>query len=250
MKIYLDLLLLLNFIYDGLLLITVSVALKRNTSFKRILLGSLFGSLSTLIILLPLNKYLVFILKIISGLIMLLITFSYHNFKYFLNNLIYLYMCSVILAGFLVFLKIQFNNLSYVLILLISPFILYVYLKEQKKLKEIVNYHKNVTITLKNNRTLNLKGFIDSGNTLKDPITHKYIILINKNKLKGIYNIRSPMYVPINTVSSHSLLECISIKNIQIDNKVYTNYLLGLSSEFTGKDETDCLLNYHILEEE
>ena len=250
MKIYLDLLLLLNFIYDGLLLITVSVALKRNTCFKRILLGSLFGSLSTLIILLPLNKYLLFILKIASGLIMLIITFSYHNFKYFLNNLIYLYMCSVILAGFLVFLKIEFNNLSYVLILLISPFILYVYLKEQKNLKEIVNYHKNVTITLKNNRTLNLKGFIDSGNTLKDPVTHKYIILINKNKLKGIYNIRSPMYVPINTVSSHSLLECISIKNIQIDNKVYTNYLLGLSSEFTRKDEADCLLNYHILEEE
>ena len=250
MKIYLDLLLLLNFIYDGLLLITVSVALKRNASFKRILLGSLFGSLSTLIILLPLNKYLLFILKIASGLIMLLITFSYHNFKYFLNNLIYLYMCSVILAGFLVFLKIEFNILSYVLILLISPFILYVYLKEQKNLKEIVNYHKNVTITLKNNRTLNLKGFIDSGNTLKDPVTHKYIILINKNKLKGIYNIRSPMYVPINTVSSHSLLECISIKNIQIDNKVYTNYLLGLSSEFTMKNEADCLLNYHILEEE
>ena len=250
MKIYLDLLLLLNFIYDGLLLLTVSAALKRKVKFKRILLGSLFGSLSTLIILLPFNKYLLFILKIIAGLIMLLLTFSYHNFKYFLNNLIYLYMSSVILAGFLVYLKIEFNNLSYFLILLIAPFILYVYLKEQKNLKEIVNYHKNITITLKNNHILNLTGFIDSGNTLKDPITHKYIILINKNKLKGIYNIRSPMYVPINTVNEHSLLECISIKNIKIDNKVYTNYLLGLSDDFKDIEGSECLLNYHLLEEE
>lgn len=249
MKVYIDLLLLLNFVYDLLLLITVSVTLKRNTKFKRLLLGAFIGSLSTLIILLPLNKYLLLLLKIIVGIIMLISTFSYKNFKYFLNNLIYLYMTSVILAGFLYFLKIEFNNLSYLLILLIAPLILYLYIKEQRKLKQIVNYYKKVIITLKNNKKIELNGFIDSGNKLKDPITNKYIILINKNKLDGIYNIRSPMYVPIHTVNNRSLLECISIKNINIDNKIFDNYLLGLSDTFKGFDEVDCLLNYHLLEE-
>lgn len=249
MTIYLDLLFLLNFIYDLLLLLTVSVTLKRNTKFKRILLGSFFGAISTFIILIPINKYLLLILKILSSIIMLIITYSFKNIKYFLNNLLYLYMTSVILAGFLYFLKLEFNNLSYLISLSIAPLILYLYIKEQKKLKEIVNYYKKVIVTFKNNKTLSLNGFIDSGNKLKDPITGKYIILVNKKTLKGIYNIRSPMYVPIKTINNKSLLPCISIKNIIIDNKTYNNYLLGISDTFNGFDNINCLLNYHLLED-
>lgn len=249
MTIYLDLLFLLNFIYDLLLLLTVSVTLKRNTKFKRILLGSIFGAISTFIILIPLNKYLLLILKILSSVIMLVITYSFKNIKYFFNNLLYLYMTSVILAGFLYFLKLEFNNLSYLISLSIAPLILYLYIREQKKLKEIVNYYKKVIVTFKNNKTLSLNGFIDSGNKLKDPITGKYIILVNKKTLKGIYNIRSPMYVPIKTINKSSLLPCISIKNIIIDNKIYHNYLLGISDTFNGFDNINCLLNYHLLED-
>ena len=249
MTIYIDLLIILNFIYDFLLLLTVSITLKRNNSLKRIVIGSFFGAFSTLLIFLKINKYLLFLLKILLSLIMVIITYNFKNIKYFINNILYLYMCSVILAGFLYFLKLEFNNLSYLISLCIAPIILFLYIREQKKLKKIVNYYKNIIITFKNNKVLKLNGFIDSGNKLKDPITNKYIILINKNKLKGIYNIRSPMYVPIKTVNKNSLLECISIKNIQVDKKIYNNYLLGLSDNFNGFDGVDCLLNYHLLEE-
>ena len=249
MTIYIDLLFILNFIYDFLLLLTVSVTLKRNTSIKRLLLGSIIGAFSTFIIFIPINKYILLILKVFISLIMVIVTYKYKDLKYFFNNIIYLYMCSVILAGFLYFLKIEFNNLAYIISLCIAPIILYLYFKEQKNLKRIVNFYKKVIITLKNNQIIELNGFIDSGNKLKDPITNKYIILINKKHLKGIYNIRSPMYVPIKTVNKNSLLECISIKNIMIDNKIYTDYLLGLSDTFNGFDGVDCLLNYHLLEE-
>ncbi len=249
MTIYIDLLCILNFIYDFLILMTVSITLKRNIKIRRLLLGSLIGTISTFTIFLKINAFLLLLLKILGGLLMLIIAYGYKNFKYFLHNLLYLYMVSVILAGFLYFLKIQFHNLSYFISLLIAPLILYLYLKEQKNLRKVVNYYKKVIITLKNNVELELNGFVDSGNKLKDPITGKYIILINKKKLKGIYNIRSPMYVPINTVNSKSLLECIGIKNISVDNKLYDNYLLGLSSDFLGFEGVDCLLNCHLLEE-
>ncbi len=248
MKIYIDLLFILNFIYDFLLLMTVDITLKRNINIKRLLLGSLFGSLSTFIILLRINKYILLIMKIIIGLSMALITYGYKSFKYFLENNLYLYMTSVILAGFLYFLKIEFSNLSYFLILLISPIILYLYIKQTKELKKIINYYRKVIITFKNNKTIELTGFIDTGNNLKDSVTNKYIIIVNKKRLKGIYNIRSPMYVPIKTVNKTSLLECIGIKNIIVDNKVYTGYLLGISEEFNNKNY-DCLLNYHLMEE-
>ncbi len=250
MVIYIDLLFILNIIYDFLLLMTVSVTLKRNISLKRIILGSFIGGLTTFIIFIPISNILLLILKIIASLFLLLITFGYKNIKYFLNNMLYLYMCSVILAGFLYFLKIEFHNLSYIILLLFAPFILYLYIKEQKKLKEVINYYTKVVITFKNNKQLTLQGFIDSGNRLKDPITNKYIILINKKLIKGIYNIRSPIYVITNTINQKSLLECISIKNIKVNEKVYTNYLLGLSDTFKGFDEVECLLNYHLLEED
>ena len=249
MIVYIDLLFVLNFIYDFLLLLTVSITLKRNVRLKRIFLGACLGGISTFIIFLPVNKYILLLLKILNSLIMVSITYKFKDIKYFFNNIIYLYMCSVILAGFLYFLKLEFNNMCYLISLSIAPLILYLYIKEQNELKKIVNFYKKVIITLKNDKTIELNGFVDSGNKLKDPITNKYIILINKKSLKGIYNIRSPMYVPIKTVNKNSLLECISINNIIIDNKTYNNYLLGLSDTFNGFDGVECLLNYHLLEE-
>ena len=249
MVIYVDLLLILNFIYDFFLLMTVSVTLKRNIKIKRLFLGAFLGMFSTFLIFLKFNKYIILLLKIVTSIVMNLITYGFKDIKYFLNNILYLYMSSVILAGFLYFLKIEFNNLSYIIILLIGPLILYLYIKEQKKYKEIINFYKKVTLILPNNKKIILNGFVDTGNKLKDPITNKYIILINKSKLKGIYNIRSPIYVPVNTINKHSLLECIKIKKLFIDNIQYNNYLLGLSQDFKGFDGVDCLLNYKILEE-
>ena len=48
MKVYIDLVILLNIMFDYLLLTTTSYILKRNVSFKKILLGSLVGGISIL----------------------------------------------------------------------------------------------------------------------------------------------------------------------------------------------------------
>lgn len=248
MTIYIDLLLILNFIYDFLLLMTVSVTLKRYISIKKLLFGSLFGMLTTLIILIPLNKYLLLLIKLLLGVLLCIITYNYKDIKYTLNNIVYLYMTSIILAGFLYFLNLEFGNKCYILSLLIGPLILYMYVKMMKN-KSNISLYKRVLITFKNNKTIELNGFIDTGNNLIDPITNKRIIIINKNMLKGIYNIRSPMYVPCHTINSHNLLECISIKNIIVDNKIFNNYLLGLVDNLNIGNGVDCLINNKILEE-
>ena len=86
-------------------------------------------------------------------------------------------------------------------------------------------------------------GFIDTGNKLKDPITKKKIILINAQKLKGLVKIRSPMYVPFNSLNNHGLLKCISISSLKINDKTYHDYLLGISNNILLKDGIDCILN-------
>ena len=86
MKIYLDLIMILNFGIDFILLLTVSIILKRNVSITRIMLGAFIGGLSILFFFFFLNNLLLFLLKFIISILMILTTFKYINLKYTLIN--------------------------------------------------------------------------------------------------------------------------------------------------------------------
>ncbi|CDF10879.1 protease (Sporulation sigma-E factor processing peptidase) [Mycoplasma sp. CAG:776] len=249
MIIYIDLLILVNFLFDLLLLLTINIALKRYSKIYRLLLASLFGEITLISLFIPISSGLFTILKLIMGIIMVIIAFGYKNIKYTIYNGIYLYMTSVILGGFVYYLNIEFKNMNYIIILLIAPIILYIFIKSIKALKEIKNYYYKVKIVLNDNQELSMAGFLDTGNKLIDPITNKPIILLNKKKIKGNINIRSPMYVPYNSLNHHGLIECIKPKYIIVNDKKLVNYLIGLSEESFKLNGIDCLLNYKILED-
>lgn len=259
MIIYIDLIFIINFLFDFFLLLTVNIALKRYVRVYRIFLGSIFGSLSLISLFLSFTSSLLFLFKIFLGLAMSIISFGYKNIRYTLYNTLYLYMTSIILGGFLYYLKIEFKNyttlyyegisLSYIVLLFIAPLILIVFLKSLKVLKEIKNYYYEVDIKFTNDYKIHLTGFLDTGNKLRDPITNKPIILINKKLLKNNIHIRSPMYIPYNSLNHHSLLECIKVKEIKINNKILKNYLIGLSDTSFKLNGIECLLNYQILED-
>lgn len=262
MIIYIDLVLIINFIIDFLLLLTVNVALKRHSKIKRIILGAILGGISLLSLFIPFNSISLSISKFIIGLIMVLVSFGYKNLRYTFYNLLYLFMCSIILGGFLYFLQVQFsyNNdgfvfyyeglaINYIFIFVITPLILYVFIKSIKVLKEVKNYYYKVTIIFSNEFNLCITGFLDTGNKLVDPITNKPIILLNKKLVKGKFNIRSPMYVPYNALNNHGLLECVKPKKLYIDDIELRNYLVGFSDNSFKLNGIECLLNYKILED-
>ena len=171
-------------------------------------------------------------------------------------------MTSIILGGFLYYLKIEFSYsnkgfvfyyhglaINYIFLLLLVPLILYVFIKSMKVLKEVKNYYYKVKIIFSNNYEIVLSGFLDTGNKLTDPVTKKPIILINKKKVKGKIPIRSPMYVPFNSVNHHGLLECFKPKYLSINDQEIKNYLIGLSETSFKLNGIECLLNYKILED-
>ena len=67
---------------------------------------------------------------------MVLVAFKYKNIKYTLNNLLYLYMCSVILGGFLYMLDIEFSYKREGMIFYFDKFSI---LKECKENKDSYN---------------------------------------------------------------------------------------------------------------
>ncbi len=256
--IYLDLVFLLNFIYDFFLLLTVGITLKRVFSIKRLLISSLVGAVSIFLLFLNINTILIFIFKITISILMILIAFSYKDIKYFITNIIYLYMDSIILAGFMYYLNIEFSyknnglifyfdsfNINYLLIILLAPIILVLYIRHIKLLKEKKDLVREVKIVKLDNSVNIVKGFIDSGNKLKDIISNKYVIIIDKN----IFDKELPIYVPYNTVNSKGLIKCYKVKYIEINNQVFKNYLIGISNTKINIDGISCILNYKLLED-
>lgn len=254
MVIYLDLLWFLNFSLDTLLLFIVSITLKRNTKFFRLILGGLVGSLSTFIVFFKINTLILFILKIILSILIIIIAFNLGNKKYFINNLFYFYTTSILLGGFVYYLNNNYNSLStltlnYILIILLSPIILLIYYKQSKELKMNYNYYYEISICFNNNKIIKTNAFLDTGNRLKDPYSHKPIILLSKKLLDNNINIRSPILVPYNTLNHHSLLPCIKPKYIIINNQKLDKYLIGISEEEFGFDGINCILNNELLKE-
>lgn len=90
MIVYVDLIFLINLVYDFLILNSVNLVLRRYIKVKRIFFGSLIGSISAFSIFIPLlnNIYVTIILSVI----MLIITFGFKDIIYIKNNILYFYL--------------------------------------------------------------------------------------------------------------------------------------------------------------
>ena len=258
MKIYIDLILLLNFGFDFLLLLSVSFILKRNAETYKLLLGAFIGSISVLTLFIKITSLQLFILKIIISILMTITSFKFKNIKYTLKNVLYLYITSIVLGGALYLLNIELTyknqgiifyknkmSINFIILVIISPIILYIYTKECKNLKNnYSNYHK-VEIKIRD-KIIKCTGFVDTGNKLKDPYKKRPIILINNNYLDINSN---KIFVPVHTIIGTNIIECIKIQELKIDNNIIKKeVLLGFINKKIKIDGIECLLNNEIME--
>ena len=163
MTIYIDLVLLLNFGFDLLLLFATGIILRRQTNLKRLLLSSLLGSITILSMFIEVSSFTLFIIKILISIGMVLISFKYKDIKYTLKNLFYLYTSSILLGGFLYFLNLEFSykneglvfyfnglSINVSILLIMSPITIYAYVKQGLLLKNQYSNYYNIDIYLKN----------------------------------------------------------------------------------------------------
>ena len=261
MTIYLDLVFLINFFFDLLLLVSVKLILKRNVRLYRQILGALFGSLSIFLLFIKINSIELLSFKILISLIMILISFGYKNIRYFFKNFVSLYIVSAILGGFLYFLNIQFSykqeglvfvnkgySINIIFLVIISPFIIYIYIKEHKILKSEYSNYYVVNILFNNNKSISINGYLDTGNNLVDPISKRKVILVNRRLVESNIKIRSPIYVPFKTLNNSGIIECIKVKKVFVNKVLINDVLIGLSDSNFNMDNIDCLLNNQIKE--
>lgn len=242
MRIYLDIYFLINYLFDFISLLTVSLILKRNIKLYRILLGSLIGSISIITLFIRMNSFGLLILKILLSIFIILITFNYKDKKYFFNNIYYFYIIEIILGGFIFLLKNNISNNNILYILLGILFII-IFIKNITNLKNNYNKYLNIRINI-NNKEYIFNAFLDTGNKLIDPILKLPVIIVNKD----LFNINGNYLVPYKTIDKESILECIKVNNLYINNKfVNKKFLLGLSNNI-NIDGVDCIFNERLME--
>ena len=258
MTIYLDVVFILNYFFDFILLLSVSILLKRNTKLYHILLGSLIGSISIIFLFMDINNIELFIYKLIISILMTITSFNYVSFKHTLKNIVYLYILSIFLGGILYLINNSFDyhnglvfyhnglSINIILIVLITPVLLYFYIKNLKYYKNTYNNYYKLEIYI-NNKVIKSISYLDTGNTLVSPISNKPIILLNNKD--PVFNNMYYHLIPYNTIKDNGFIKCYKPDKVYIEgigNKY--NVLIGIIDNKINIDGVDSILNVNLLE--
>ena len=248
MKVYLDLVFFINFFFDFLILLATKIVLKEIVPFWRLLVGSIVASSSIFLLFLSLNNLELFLIKVGISIIIILITFGRRNF---LLDILYFYLISIILGGFLYLFDISFTyqnkgviffnhglGLNLLAILILSPIFIYFYIKQNKRVKNKISITYKVEIYV-NKKVYYLKGMLDTGNQLKDPYTGKSVILINSK-----VGIAMPkfFYVPYKALNVEGIIPCCKVDRVIIENVIFPKCLIGISKKEFALNDIDCIL--------
>lgn len=238
---YIENIIILNFVIDYILLKSTSIILKNNIKNINIIYSCLFGEISLLYLFININYFIMIIFKIIIGLIMIYITFGYEDRKHCFISLIWFYLLSFFLGGILYYFKIN-NLVKYKYYLLLIPILMNTYNYFIIGLKNIISYKYKVNIYLNNGNILYLDGYLDTGNTLLDPYTNNKVIIINKIISEDFF------LVPYETINGSSLIRCFKPKRVFIEGiGERKDIVVGIiNKKFNGYN---CLLNGLLLEE-
>jgi stage II sporulation protein GA (sporulation sigma-E factor processing peptidase) len=90
-----------------------------------------------------------------------------------------------------------------------------------------------------NSKTVQLRGLVDTGNSLTCPITNKPVSIVEKRKIENILSDNDrTLYIPYNSLGKKSgLLKAYIIEKVLINETCFENVVIGiydgkLSSEY------------------
>ena len=197
MTIYLDILFLNNTLMSLAILWAVGKFLKLNIKWLKLIFAALFTNLYTIfIIYLRVNNFgtslpIQILLNIIAAITMIYISYDINDIRYFLKTLGILYLITFFAIG---------SSLSFFYIYGINPFkagclisgIIFLWLIGQYgwRLLQNKNTPKEFLVDLTviiNNESISVKGLVDTGNKLYDPLSQLSVIIIELEYFKDFF---------------------------------------------------------------
>jgi stage II sporulation protein GA (sporulation sigma-E factor processing peptidase) len=206
LAVYLDIIWLLNFLFDSLLLYLTAIILKREIKLWRVLCGGLIGSIIILLAVTPYHIYTSHpISKLSFSCVMVLTVFGFKRLRYYLSGLMTFYFVTFLIGGVLIgshyFVQFDFQLSSSVMLASVKGFgdpisWLFVLLGfpiawhfSKKNVESIemtkIKYEEIVQVRFQiAGRDFSLKGLVDSGNQVYDPISRVPVMFVSISGMK------------------------------------------------------------------
>lgn len=210
MTIYLDIIFLENLLMNYIILFGTGLVQKEQMKNYKLIISSVIGAIYAIITYLGIIPiYSTLLMKVLLSAIMIYIAFDIHNVKKMCKTLLLFYLVSFATGGLALALlylvapqNIAFNNGVLVgtypmQITIIAGFLGFCIIQYVFKINKRMMKTKDLICDLEINmgeKTIQTKAFIDSGNTLKDPITQKAVIIIEKEKIEKALKCRNMEY--------------------------------------------------------
>ena len=205
MTIYLDIVFLENALMNYIILYATGFVQKRKMKNFKLIISSVLGALYAIISYLKIIPiYSTLFMKILLSVIMIYVAFNNENAKQLLKNLLLFYLASFVIGGCALALlyMISPQRVSFVNGVLVGTYPMKVTLiaglvgfliiqctfslnKRQMKIKDLLC---DLEVSI-NNKKVKMKGYIDSGNTLKDPLSKKPVIIVEKEVMEQIIEV-------------------------------------------------------------
>lgn len=194
--IYIDVLILENFFMNYLLLYFINRFCKCRIKKWRIIIAAFIGALYVFVVFYPdLHMFYSVIMKFMISVLMIIVAFSPYKLKRFIKILILFYIEAFIIGGFLIGILYLGNSTPEIIngaliISNISPSPEYIIIGSIIAIILVkfgfdyfegyyVNEKTNVQLEIiLNNKKCTLTALIDTGNSLKDPITNMPVIIV------------------------------------------------------------------------
>lgn len=203
MTIYIDIVFIENLIMNYIILFATGIILKIKRNNVRLIIGSLIGSVYTVMTyIITIKIYSNFFVKILLSIIMVYISFNPQSIRNLWKQLVVFYLTSFIFGGAafaLIYIvkpqEILMKNglflgtypLKTVILSTIIAFIIIVItfkiVRSKISKKDI---YKNVRIYIED-KFLEVKAMLDTGNMLKEPITGKPVIVVEHTCLYEVF---------------------------------------------------------------
>lgn len=242
LTVYVDVLLLINTLVNYFMLLGVKIITGAETKRYRLILGALTGGLSALSVFLNMGV-IVTVLKFFTAALMVRISFPFISAKVYLKKCIWLFIISAVFSGvclavYLIFdtdLMIYSNGTVYfdidITFLTVCTVISYaaitLILRFTDKKSPDKQYYPITLIS--GSEKVTLRGFLDTGNNLKEPFSFAPVIVTNEEIYKKLYSAskNKERIIPVSTVSGDGIMTAFKLDGAVFTEKEIHNIYLG-----------------------
>lgn len=259
LTVYVDVLIILNTLVNYFILLSIRKITRSHTSRWRIALGSLAGGVSSMLIFLEHLGAVMTILKLVTAILMTVITFGIKPLKSLFKKLFWLFAISFVFGGLMFAVYIFFDTdiliytngivyfdidvtflvvcsvFSYIVITVITKF-------TDKKAPKSQEYYVSIQ---QSGKMVSCKALMDTGNNLREPFSSLPVVMIEK-KLFNQFHIPDEKLrlIPVSTVNGEALVRAFRPDFLQINDFKTDKIYIGES--IVSHEEYKIILNINL----